>query len=347
MSVKFVLAFLTCAALSPAAILHDAMGAFERGEESAYEPQDAALFKEFGFEQGGRAEYRTADGLAVDVRVLQFYDDTGAFAAYQWLRPAGAEAVVQGERAAQKGNYTLVHFGNYLLELTGDLPESDDIEVALAYLPRPKLTGDPPVLEYVPDESLRADSARYVLGPESLAKAAPMLPPSVVGFHFGTEGHYGVYDTPAGELRMIILSYPSSPISRGQIEGFYGLENVVAKRDGPLISVVLDPSSPDEAQRLLASIRYKADVTRTHQPPQRYDSLKNIVLDSLLLCGILAVLMVIGGILVAVTRRLAGKVAPTSILAAPEGADVQQLNIDPVDLKRQSQNRRLYRRLHR
>ena len=212
--------------------------------------------------------------------------------------------------------------------MTGDLPESDDIEVALAYLPRPKLTGDPPVLEYVPEESLLADSVRYVLGPTSLEKVAPMLPPSVVGFHFGPEGHYGVYDTPDGELRMMILSYPSSPISRGQIEGFYGLENVVAKRDGPLISVVLDPSSPDEAQRLLAAIRYKADVTLNHQPPQRYDSLKNIVLDSLFLCAVLAVLMVIGGILVAVTRRLAGKVAPTSILAAPEGSDLQQLNID-------------------
>ena len=327
-SMKFVVALLTFAALSSAAILHDALGAFERGEERAYEPQDAALFKEFGFEQGSRAEYRTAEGLAVEARVLQFYDDTGAFAAYQWLKPAGAEDVVRGERAAQKGNYTLIHFGNYLLELTGDLPESDDIEVALAYLPRPKLTGDPPVLEYVPEESLLADSVRYVLGPTSLERVAPMLPPSVVGFHFGPEGHYGVYDTPDGELRMMILSYPSSPISRGQIEGFYGLENVVAKRDGPLISVVLDPSSPDEAQRLLAAIRYKADVTLNHQPPQRYDSLKNIVLDSLFLCAVLAVLMVIGGILVAVTRRLAGKVAPTSILAAPEGSDLQQLNID-------------------
>lgn len=336
LSMRCATALLALPLSSSAAILHDAMGAFERGEEIAYEPQETALFKEFGFEQGGRAEYRTADGRAVEARVLQFYDDTGAFAGYQWLKPAGAETVVRGERAVQKGNYTLIHFGNYLLELTGDLPESEDIEVALAYLPRPKLTGDPPVLEYVPEESLRTDSVRYVLGPASLAKTAPMLPPSVVGFHFGTEGHYGVYDTPAGELRMLILSYPSSPISRGQIEEFYAIDNIVAKRDGPLISVVLDPSSPDEAQRLLASIRYRADVTLNHQPPERYDSLKNIVLDSLFLCLILAVLMVLGGILVAVTRRLAGRVAPASIIAAPEGSDVQQLNIGRSAPRRKS-----------
>ncbi len=113
----------------------------------------------------------------------------------------------------------------------------------------------------------------------------------------------------------------------------------MAKRDGPLISVVLDPSSPDEAQRLLASIRYRADVTLNHQPPERYDSLKNIVLDSLFLCAILAVLMVIGGVLVAVTRRLAGKVAPASILAAPEGADLQQLNIGRGNSRRPSRKR--------
>lgn len=331
MSLKWIAAFLLFLTPSSAVLLHDAMGAFERGEARVYEPRDPALFKEFGFEEGDQAEYRTADGLSVAAKALQFYDDTGAFAAYQWLKPADAEVAVHGERALKKGDYTLIHFGNYLLELTGDMPLSEDIEVALAYLPRPRLTSDPPVLQYVPEESLAADSARHVLGPLALEKLAPMLPPSVVGFHFGTEGHYGVYNTPGGKLRMMIFSYPSSQIARGQIESFYGVENLVAKRDGPLISAVLDPTAPDEAQRLLASIRYKADVTLNQQPPERYDSLKNIVLDSFRLCAILASLMVLGGILVAVTRKLAGKVAPHSIIAAPESADMQRLDIDRRD----------------
>ena len=327
---KLILAFLAVVVLSPAALLHDALGAFERGEATAYTPDDAALFEELGFEEGEQAEYRTASGLSVKLRAWQFYDDTGAFAAYQWLKPAAATEVVRGERAVQKGNYTLIHFGNYLLELTGSLPDDEDIELGLAYLPRPKLTSDPPVLQYVPRESLVADSVRYVLGPNSLQKVAPMLPPSVVGFHFGTEGHYATYKTPEGELRMMILSYPSAQIARGQIDAFYDVENIVAKRDGPLILVVLEPSSPDEAQRLLASIRYRADVTMNHQPPERYDNLSNIVLDSFMLCGILACLMILGGVLVAVARKLAGKVAPESIFASA-GAELQRLNIEPPD----------------
>ncbi len=327
---KLILAFLSVVALSPAALLHDAMGAFERGEASAYTPDDAALYEEFGFEEGERAEYRTAGGLSVEVRAWQFYDDTGAFAAYQWLKPSGATEVLRGERAVEKQNYTLIHFGNYLLELTGSLPEDDDIEIGLAYLPRPQLTSDPPLLNYVPEDSLVADSSRYVLGPNSLERVAPMLPPSVVGFHFGTEGHFGSYQTPEGEMRMMIFSYPSAQIARGQIDAFYGVENIVAKRDGPLISAVIEPTSPDEAQRLLASIRYRADVTLNHQPAGRYDSLRNIVLDSFLLCGILACLMVLGGILVAVARKLAGKFAPESIFASA-GAEMQRLNIEQVD----------------
>ena len=197
-----------------------------------------------------------------------------------------------------------------------------------AYLPRPKPTADPPVLQYVPADVLVPGTGRYVLGPVSLERLAPELSPSVVGFHFGTEGYYGRYSTPGGETRMIIWTYPSNPIARGQAEEFHGLAGVVAKHDGPLIAVVVNPSSPDEAQRLLARVRYRAEVTQHVEDPKRHDSLRNIILDTFILCGLLASLMVLGGVLVAATRRVAGRIAPESILAPPQGPGMQQLGID-------------------
>lgn len=327
------LAILALAACLPvgATLLHEALGAFERLEPRPYTPPDGEVLDEFGLEEAEEAEYRTADGLSVTVRALQFYDDTGAVAAYSWLRPPGAAEVERGERAVEKGDLVLIHFANYIVSLKGDTPEEEDIEIALAFLPRPKPTSDPPILQYVPSDVLVPDSGRYVLGPVSLERLVPELSPAVVGFHFGTEGYYGRYSTAAGDTRMIICTYPSNPIARGQVAEFHGVEGIVAKQDGPLIAAVVNPSSPDEAQRLLARVRYRAEVTQHVQEPKRYDSLRNIILDTFILCGLLAVLMILGGVLVAGTRRLAGRFAPDSILAPPTGPGMQRLGIDAPD----------------
>ncbi len=334
------LAILLVAACTPsaAAVLHEALGPFERLDPRPYQPADAEVFEEFGLEEAEEAEYRTSDGRSVLVRALQFYADTGAVAAYSWLRPAGAREATRGERAVEKGNTILIHFANYVLWLEGDWPDEEDIELALAYLPRPKPTADPPVLKYIPGELLVPDSGRHILGPASLERLAPELPPSTVGFHFGTEGYFGRYAMPGGEMRMIIWEYPSNPIAGAQAELFRAFGGGVAKHDGPLIAVVLDPASPDDAQRLLARVRYRAEVTAHVEERQRYDNLRNIILDTMILCGILATLMVLGGILVAGTRRLAGRFAPDSILAQPPGPEMQRLELEarPSPLDRRS-----------
>ena len=325
-----MLAFLLIAACTPsaAALLHEALGPFERLDPRPYQPADIDVFEEFGLEEAEEAEYRTSDGRSVLVRALQFYADTGAVAAYSWLRPPGATEVQRGERAVEKDNTVLIHFANYVLWLEGDWPDEEDVELALAYLPRPKPTADPPVLQYVPEELVVADSGRHILGPVSLQRLAPELPPSTVGFHFGTEGYFARYATPAGEMPMIIWDYPSNPIARAQSEAFRAFTGGVAKQDGPLIAVVLDPASPDDAQRLLARVRYRAEVTAHVGEANRYDSLRNIILDTVILCGLLATLMILGGVLVAGTRRLAGRIAPDSILAPPAGPGMQRLEID-------------------
>ena len=311
-----------------ASLLHEALGPFEREDPQAFALEDPELLREFGLEEHEEARYAAPDGRSVIVRAMQFYDDTGAVAAYHWLKPLSATAVERGERAVEAGDYTLIQFANYVVSLRGDPPDEEDIEIALAYLPRPKPTADPPVLQYVPGDLLVPGTGRLILGPVSLARLAPNLAPSVVGFHFGTEGYYGRFRSPDGETEMAIWSYPSNPIAREQVQEFHKVDGVVAKQDGPLIAVVLNPESADDAQLLLARVRYRAEVTQHVEEAKRYDSLRNIVLDTFILCGLLASLMILGGVLVAGTRRLAGRVAPDSIVAPPEGPGMQRLGID-------------------
>jgi len=318
--------------LSPSAavaeILPEALGELVRVSHEPMEPDDKALYDELGFEEAERAAYEKPDGSTTMVEATRFYDDTAAYAAYHWQRPAAGAAAEYGKRAWAGPESTLIHFGNYLVEISGAAPEDDHIELMLAFLPRVRVTPDPPVLKFVPEEGLIESSRRHVLGPESLERAAPSIPPSVAGFHFGAEAQVVRYETPAGEMQMLIFSYPSPQMARKQVEEFYQLEDVVAKRSGSLIGVVAQPSSADEAQRLLARVRYEAEVTANQQPAKRHDNLGILLLDIVILCGILIGLMLLGGLLVGGARILAGRYAPNSIMAAPDGSGMTRLGID-------------------
>ena len=199
----------------------------------------------------------------------------------------------------------------------------------LTYLPRVHMTPDPPVVEHVPTDGLIGHSQRHILGPVVLEKLAPEVPPSVAAFRFGTEAQFARYRAPAGELRLILFSFPSSQIARGQIDEFYKLQTGMAKRVGSIIAFVASPASPDDAERLLAKVQYSMEVTVTPQEQNdRHDNLGNLILDIVMLCGVLIALMIVGGVLVAGARIMAGRYAPGSIFAVQEGSEMTRLNID-------------------
>ena len=316
-------------AIVAAELLPEALGEFERKSMEASQPAEADVFREFGFEQAETARYAAPDGSQVNIIASRFSDDTGAFSAYQWMQPAKAEPVEFGERALRSGDRMLIHFGNYLVEMEGAQPLEDNIELMLTYLPRVHMTPDPPLLRHVPGDARIAHSQRHVLGPVALAKLAPEVPPSVAAFRYGTEVQFARYESPAGELRMVLFSYPSSQIARAQFAEFAALQTGVAKRVRSIVAFVPSPPSADEAERLLAKVQYSVEVTMTPQEQRnRHDNLGNLILDIVLLCGVLVALMIVGGVLVAGARIMAGRYAPSSIFASQEGSEITRLNID-------------------
>ena len=326
--IRLISAFLLMQLTATGALLPEALGEFERGTASAFQPPEKDVFAEFGMEEGEKARFATAAGQSVEIFAVRFGDATGAFAAFHWLQPAQGEEMPFGERAIQNGESTLIHFGNYVIRMDGSFPLEDHVELMLAYLPRVQITAAPPLLSYFPADQLIPNSTRHVLGPVVLEKLTPEIAPSVAAFHFGSEAHYGRYATPSGEHQMLLFSYPTPQISRRQVEEFNKLPNVVAKRDGPLIAVVVAPKSADEAQRLLARVRYAAEVTLHHREPGRHENLGNLILDIVIFCGILMVLMIVGGTIVAGARLAAGRFAPNSIITPPAELEVVKMDIE-------------------
>ncbi len=325
---KFLFTLLLAPLTVSAALLPEALGLFERTKVTTYTPVEKNLHLEFGFEEGEIGYYVDTTGQSVSITASRFRDPTGAFATFLWLHPSKGMRKPYGEASFQNGRYTLIRFGNYVIEMEGAEPFEEHIELMLAFLPRVQMTSLPPMLAYFPTDQLIPHSVKHILGPLGLQEIAPKIPPSVAAFHFGTEAHYGRYATPNGEHRLLLFNYPTAQISRDQLNAFNGLTSVIAKRSGPLVAVIPDPPSLDEAQHLLARVRYVAEVTPHHRELSRSENLATLIIDIIIFCVLLALLMICGGVIVAGTRMLAGKYAPNSILA-PSGEDnIVRLDID-------------------
>ena len=323
-----MVALLLIPSAAPAELLPEALGAFERKSLEPFQPSPKDLFAEFGLEEAEQGRYLTADDRVLDMAAYRFQDATGAFAGYQRLRPPEGRPIPYGEQALGQGDTTAIRFGNYVVRMIGAEAVDEHVEAMLAFLPRVHLSAAPPVLKYVLTDQLIPFSGRYILGPASLEAVAPEIPPSVAAFHLGTEGQYGLYNTSSGQLKMILFSYPSPQIAQGQIGPFNELERVTAKRTGPLIAAVVSSPSPDETQRLLSRIRYAAEVTLTHRTRHRYDNLATLLTDIIVFCVVLAVLMIVGGTIVAGSRLIARRYAPNSILGATDEATMVRLDIN-------------------
>ncbi|MBV8905167.1 MAG: hypothetical protein JOZ22_16185, partial [Acidobacteriia bacterium] len=70
------------------------------------------------------------------------------------------------------------------------------------------------------------------------------------------------------------------------------------KRSGPLLAVILAPPNADAAERLLALVRYDAQITLSERVPGARDNPGNMLMAIFSLAGILIVFCVIAGLFV-------------------------------------------------
>lgn len=278
------------------AIWPQQLNGLTRGKVTTVTLPDASLAGEYGFEAGERAEYGDGKLLATAWRAR---DSTGALAILDWL---------EGEKPQPKG---LTRLGNYILEFQGPKPAGNEFDKLYVVLPRLEQSPLPALPGFLPKDAIPG-SARYILGPVALAKFVPSIPPSVAGFHFGTEGETLEYKTKAGPLRLTVFSYPSHQIARAQMPEFQKLSNVMVKRDGPLIAVVTSAPTRDAAEIVLSKVRYQAQVTWNERTPnQQVRSIGSMLLSIFALAGIVIVFCLAAGLLFSAIRLLQRKLSGT------------------------------------
>jgi hypothetical protein len=283
-----------------AAILPEQIGDFARGETKALPAQDPALYQEFGFISGEQAQYTAPDkapGKRFTATAWRVRDSTGALALFEARRPDHATPAKFAALAAKTPNGAIFAYGNYVFEVSGDVPEQKDLEMLFLQLPQLDNAPLPALAHNLPQEGLIPNSERYILGPASLARFEPRIGPSLAAFHLGTEAQIGRYRTPKGDLSLAIFSYPTPNIAREREQEFTKLPGAIAKRSGPLVGVILQPPDTDAAERVLAGVRYEANLTLNEKVPVNQGLLGyKLFLNIFVLTGVLVALSIVVGI---------------------------------------------------
>jgi hypothetical protein len=268
-------------ACANATIFPDQLGPCHRVAAKPVAAADAPLFQEYGFEAAEQASYTSPQG-GFQVTAWRFKDSTGALAFLELHREIAPDSY---------------QHGNYVFQFTGGQPPKDDLETAYLDLPRFENSPLPVLKDDLPYDGLVPGSERYILGPVSLERFQPQIPPSVAAFHLGTEAQLGVYASQKGPVTLAIYNYPTPAIAMERNIDFQKVPGVVAKRAGPLLAVIVQPPDLDVAERLLAKVGYNVNLMWNEQVggPTVKDSAK-MILTIMALAGIVLGICLAAGI---------------------------------------------------
>jgi hypothetical protein len=295
---KFPLAALLVPGVCLGAIWPETLGPWHRAASLQATLADRPVWDEYGLKESEAARYENGDAQFT-ATAYRLQDTTAALAAFDWQRPALATASKLAPLAAETADSLLVLRGNYLFAFAGRKPEAADLTGLFDGLRNLDTTTLPALPNFVPDRDRVMNSERYITGPISLQKFAPGIQPSVAAFHFSAEGQLTVFHSPKGDMKLVVFSYPTHQMAMQQEPQFRSLPGgVVVKRSGPLVAVVLEPTDPDAAERLLAQVKYQAEVTLDERVSTQRDNIGNLVINAFILIGILLGFSVVSGLAV-------------------------------------------------
>src|ERR1700722_5753167 len=169
-----------------AAIFPDHIGTFEKGAPVALTMPDRTLLDELGLEATEQAEYKF-EKKHFTATAWRFRDSTGALAFFEAHRPSGANPAPLSKLAVTASDGSIFAYGNYFFQFTGAVPPAADLQPVYPQLPKLEQSPLPPLMSFLPTNGLIPNSERYVLGPVSLERFEPRIPPSTAGFHLSAE----------------------------------------------------------------------------------------------------------------------------------------------------------------
>jgi hypothetical protein len=301
--------------LAFASILPEGFEGGVRKSVKPLSPPDQMVWEEYGLQEAEEAVYER-NGASFSIAAYRLKDPTCALGVFQWLRPANSKSreltwPTMKPVAAEAPGRLLILVGNYFLDIRGIDPDQDTLSQLFVALPKVDQAALPTLTGFLPARNLVPNSERYILGPATLAKFEPRLRPSQIGFHMSAEAQTAKYQTPDGAIQLLLISYPTPHIARARMEALEKIPGVTAKRSGTLVGLILPPANPDAAELVLAGVNYLANITWNENPNKPKENWADLLIAIFILCGVLILVCVAGGFLVAGARMLSRRLVGT------------------------------------
>ena len=103
---------------------------------------------------------------------------------------------------------------------------------------------------------------------------------------------------------------------------------MLVRRSGPLLDVVTGAIGSDEAQKLLNSVNYEAEVTWNEATSlSKRDNIGNLIVAVFALIGIILLISLIFGVFFGGIRILAKRLFPNRVFDRPEDVEIIQLHL--------------------
>jgi hypothetical protein len=301
---------------------------------------DAPVLKEYGF-TGMEAATYSRNGRKMQVKAARFNDATGAFGAFTYYVQPQMQVEKIGDRGASSNTRILFFKGNILVDVSVEhlsAMSGADLRALADALPR--LTSEngklPTIPANLPSQSLLRNSSRYIIGPEALARLGVPLPAQVIDFSKSPEVAVGKYRTSQGEASVILVGYPTPQIARERLDAMQTAAlsggPFFFKRTGPYVVAVNGNIPADEAQSLLASVNYDADVMQL-QPtkPKPVEDSAGFIFALMMLCVIAVLAALVFGFVFGGVRILANRMFPNRFFSRPQSVEIIRLNLKRGD----------------
>ena len=306
---------------------------------------NAAVLREYGFTGMESATYTQA-GQRITVKAARFKDASGAYGAFTFYKTPEMLNEKFGDQGASLNHRVLFYRGNVLVEALLEhitamtAAELRELSNAIP-LPSGPARNLPLLPQYLPKRGYVTNSAKYVLGPAGLTAVGAPLRSDQIGFERAAEVVEGRYSTASGTATLMIIQYPTPQIAGQQLRAFETLDQRVPavrgdamsppftlKRTGPLVALVAGQASPEEAESLLGSINYNADVTwNANTTFDKRNNVANLLVNVIFLILILIGFALVVGIAFGGLRLLIKRRYPGRIFDRPEDVEIIQLKL--------------------
>lgn len=255
-------------------------GAMKTGTApAAVDPENADALHEFGLTDFADGTYHRGSAK-LDLRALRFPDATGAYGAFTFYRKPDMKAEAIGNGGAGNSREVVFWSGATVIDATVEGSEANEetaLKALAATLPPAGGSGAvaPTLPGYLPKDSLDSSTVRYAIGPAAYTQGGGTLPADVVDFNRDAEVVTARYSVHNDQGTLTLIEYPTPQIAihneaaieallKGPLPASLQQSKATAlavRRSGPIVAVTSGNFSSDEAQELLAQIKFQVDVT--------------------------------------------------------------------------------------